>query len=93
MNSKGGKMKTIFLCILAALCLSGCADSVTLEAVANMEPVGFWHGFWHGLIVSFAFIGSLFCDDIAIYAIYNNGVWYDFGFCLGVATTIRSSRR
>lgn len=39
---------------------------------------------WHGLIIVFSFFGSIFSDDIAIYAIYNNGGWYDFGFVLGV---------
>ena len=64
--------------------LAGCADSPTLNQAATMELVGFWSGIWHGLILPFAWFVSLFSDDTAIYAIYNNGGWYDFGFFLGI---------
>lgn len=70
--------------VLIVLIFSGCADTVTFEQAKNIDPVGFWHGFWHGGTCFFSFIGSLFSDDIAIYAIYNNGGWYDFGFALGI---------
>jgi hypothetical protein len=73
-----------YILILAILLLSGCADTIIVEEIIEMEKVGFLHGFWHGLIIIFSFIGTLFSDDIAIYAIYNNGGWYDFGFLLGV---------
>lgn len=66
------------------LALTGCADGVTLEQAIKMEEVGFLHGFWHGLIFPIAFICSLFSNDVAVYAIYNNGGWYDFGFFLGI---------
>lgn len=72
------------LIIFAVLLLSGCADQMTFEQAELAEKVGFWHGLWHGLIIVFAWICSIFSDDIAIYAIYNNGGWYDFGFVLGV---------
>lgn len=78
-------MKRLFLLLGMLALLSGCADTVTFEEAAKIQPVGFWHGFWHGLTAGFAFIGSLFDDSIAIYAIYNNGGWYDFGYILGVA--------
>jgi hypothetical protein len=70
--------------ILAALALTGCADSVNHTVAATMEPVGFWYGLWHGMILPFAWLVSLFDSDVAIYATYNNGGWYDFGFVLGV---------
>jgi hypothetical protein len=35
------------------------------------------------MIMTFSFIGSLFSDDIAIYAVNNNGAWYNFGFIGG----------
>ena len=70
--------------ILAALALTGCADSVNHTVAATMEPVGFWYGLWHGMILPFAWLVSLFDSDVAIYATYNNGGWYDFGFILGV---------
>ena len=73
----------ILLCFLA-LELTGCADSVTFVQAEKMDPVGFWYGLWHGIIFPFAWICSLFSDSIAIYAIYNNGGWYDFGFFIGV---------
>ena len=79
-------MKKILLVIAILLTISGCADTVTFEQAAIIEPVGFWYGFWHGMTFAFSFIGSLFSDDIAIYAIYNNGGWYDFGFWAGIGT-------
>ncbi len=45
---------------------------------------GFWLGLWHGLIASFAFVVSLFKDDIGIYEAHNNGRWYNFGFIFGL---------
>lgn len=72
-----------YLILIALLILTGCADSVSLTEAISMDKVGFWHGFWHGICLPFSFIGSLF-SDISIYATYNNGGWYDFGFFLGV---------
>jgi len=66
------------------LFLSGCADSVDVQAASMPDTVGFWHGLWHGIILPFSWIFSLFDSDVAIYAVYNNGGWYDFGFVLGV---------
>ena len=70
--------------VLVLLNLSGCADTVPTDY--HRELVGFLHGWWHGVIAFFAFIGSLFSDNIAIYAVYNNGGWYDFGYVLGIGT-------
>lgn len=75
------------------LLLSGCADSVPLQQAAAMPPVGFWHGLWHGMILPFAWFVSLFDSDVAIYAVYNNGGWYDFGFMLGVGSAGISASR
>ncbi len=47
------------------------------------EPAGFWLGLWHGIIVPVTFIISLFRDDTTIYAAFNTGGWYNFGFILG----------
>ena len=76
--------KLIYL-ILIAILFIGCADAVTVTALAEANPhvYGFWGGTWHGIITGPAFIGSLFSDDIAIYAVSNNGGWYDFGFVGG----------
>ena len=45
---------------------------------------GFWLGLWHGLIAPFAFVISLFKDDIGLYEAHNNGHWYNFGFIVGL---------
>ena len=74
----------ITLIILSLLILSGCADGVTLEQAIHVEKVGFWYGLWHGLIFPIAWFVSLFSDSTAVYALYNNGDWYDFGFFLGL---------
>ena len=82
-------MKYLIISFLV-LFLTGCADEVTLQQAINIEPVGFWYGLWHGITFPISFIGSLF-SDISIYAIYNNGGWYDFGFFLGVGGTSAST--
>jgi len=74
----------IGLLLGALLLLTGCADQVTFEQAGSMDTVGFFHGLWHGWIVVIAWVFSLFSDSTAIYAIYNNGGWYDFGYVLGV---------
>ena len=74
--------------------LVGCADRLPLVDAAMLEPVGFWHGLWHGMIFTFAFIVSLFSDDTAVYAVYNNSSWYNFGYFLGLGGfTITITRR
>ena len=80
------KTKHIIIAILAslaALLLTSCADTVTATMTPNLDPVGFWYGLWHGAILPFAWVGSLFSSDISVYALYNNGGWYDFGFVWG----------
>jgi hypothetical protein len=87
----------IFLTLLAVLLLTGCADSVTFEQAIVLQESGavsggFWWGLWNGLTVGCAFIGSLFSDEIALYDIYNNGGWYDFGFWVGCVLLLGSCR-
>lgn len=70
--------------VLVITLLTGCAQShaqVTLPA--NEHIYGFWAGTWHGIIMLPAFFGSLVWNDIVIYAVNNNGHWYDFGFVGG----------
>lgn len=79
------KKRYVYFFVLAVLLLtSGCADTVTFSEAIDIDPVGFWYGLWHGITFPFSLVGSLFAEDIAVYAIYNNGGWYDFGFFLGV---------
>lgn len=77
-------MLRVLFVIVLLLILTGCADNISFAEAALAEPVGFWYGLWHGWIIVIAWIASLFSDETTIYAIYNNGGWYDFGFLLGV---------
>jgi len=69
--------------LLAALALFACTATQQSDAVAAGAP-GFWLGLWHGLIFPLAWIASLFVPNIAVYAVPNNGGWYDFGYFLGI---------
>lgn len=62
--------------------LAACAEQVA-TAVAPTAP-GFLFGLWHGFIFPVAWVLSLFIPDVAVYAVPNNGGWYDFGFFLGI---------
>jgi hypothetical protein len=68
---------------LAALAaLSACARQMP-AAVAAQAP-GFFSGLWDGFIFPWAWLVSLFVPEVSIYAVPNNGGWYDFGYFLGV---------
>ena len=71
----------------------GCADVSAVCPAPTDHIYGFWGGLWHGIIVGWSFIGSLFSDNIAIYAVSNNGGWYDFGFVLGAGVFLGGSSR
>jgi len=81
----------------AALALAACAASQADTAVATTATTpGFWLGLWHGFIFPVAFLVSLFVPDVAIYAVPNNGGWYDFGYFAGIVfigVGARSSKR
>ncbi len=66
------------------LALAGCASQVPEVVAGSAGTPGFWWGLWHGFIFPFAWIGSLFSDEIAVYAVPNSGGWYDFGFFLDI---------
>jgi len=85
------KISKLLGVICIALLFTGCADTVTFSEAVATNPVGFWYGLWHGMILPFAWIVSLFSESTSIYAIYNNGGWYDFGFALGVGSLSSSS--
>ena len=68
---------------LATFALAACATQAT-TAIAPTAP-GFLLGVWHGFIFPVAWVLSLFMPDVAIYAVPNNGGWYDFGYFLGIA--------
>jgi len=85
-------MKCLII-MIALLFLNGCADSVTFKQASQISLVGFWYGLWHGMILPISWLVSLFSDSTSIYAIYNNGGWYDFGFVLGCGTLTSNIRR
>lgn len=87
---KRTKLKTV-LVVCLIIGLAGCADTTSFTQAGQIEPVGFWYGLWHGMIIPFSWLCSLFSDDIAVYAIYNNGGWYDFGFVIGIGGLASSS--
>lgn len=64
------------------LLLAACAHQVS----SGVEPgaPGFLLGLWHGFIFPVAWVLSIFMPDVAIYAVPNNGGWYDFGYFLGI---------
>ena len=64
--------------------LAACARQPPEVVDHAAATPGFLHGLWHGFIFPFAWIGSLFDEKIAFYAVPNNGGWYDFGFFLGI---------
>jgi hypothetical protein len=66
----------------ALVALAGCANQAA-SSVAPEAP-GFLFGLWHGFIFPIAWLLSLFMPEVAIYAVPNNGGWYDFGYFLGI---------
>jgi len=89
------KKQIIFLVLFCVglVMLSGCAGQNTVTDVPDPDGdlAGFWSGLWHGIIIYFSFIGSLFSDNISVYAVHNTGEWYDFGFLLGLGISVGSS--
>jgi hypothetical protein len=69
--------------VAAALALSACAATQDSGAVTPTAP-GFLLGLWHGFIFPVAWVVSLFFKNVAVYAVPNNGGWYDFGYFLGI---------
>lgn len=72
-------------CTLPALAaLTACARQ-SAEAVSTAPGTpGFLYGLWHGFIFPVAWLLSLVSDRVAVYAVPNNGGWYDFGYFLGI---------
>jgi hypothetical protein len=91
MNSMQKKLIWLTAIGILLMLFTGCAD------VSHVQPCltptehtyGFWGGVWHGAILQFAFLCSLFNNDVAIYAVNNNGAWYNFGFVGGLGLMIR----
>lgn len=73
---------TLFVICLTLL---GCANSPDIAVTGGAHVYGFWGGLWHGIIIPFSVLGQWLFEGIAVYAVSNNGGWYDFGFLLGAA--------
>ena len=76
-------MKKLIPVCVCLLLLSSCADREIVTECLHGHTYGFFGGLWHGIITPFSFIGSLFSDNVSVYATNNNGGWYTFGFLLG----------
>jgi len=64
--------------------LAGCARQSAAAVSQASDAPGFLLGVWHGFIFPVAWLLSLVMPQVAIYAVPNNGGWYDFGFFLGI---------
>ena len=81
------------LAVFTLLFMTGCADVSHYQILDPTEHTyGFWGGTWHGMIMLPSFIGSLIWDDVAVYAVNNNGGWYNFGYVGGFFIMIRIIR-
>lgn len=76
------------LLLAALLALAGCAGQPLIEPGAR----GFFWGLVDGAVAPFAFVVSLFNSEVRIYAYPNSGLWYDFGFLLGLTLWAGGSR-
>ena len=85
MKTKNLLTFTVFV-IFALLLLSSCAEVQHIDACRTGHTYGFFGGLWHGIIAPLTFVISLFKNDIAVWAVNNNGGWYTFGFLLGVGS-------
>jgi hypothetical protein len=72
--------------LIAVILLSSCAEVQHIEACRTGQTYGFFGGLWHGIIAPVTFFISLFSDNVAVWAVNNNGGWYTFGFLIGVGS-------
>ncbi|MEP9358286.1 hypothetical protein [Sphingomonas sp. KR3-1] len=70
------------LALGAFLLLAACATRVP----GTIQPgaPGFLLGLWHGFIFPVAWFLRLIVPEVSVYAVPNNGGWYDFGYFLGI---------
>lgn len=81
------KLLTQIIFVLFALFIfSSCAEIQHVEACKVGHTYGFLGGLWHGIIAPVSFVISLFIDNVAVWAVNNNGGWYNFGFLIGVGS-------
>ena len=54
----------------------------------NGKLAGFLAGFWHGIILPFTFVIGWFYPGVRVYEANTNGVWYEFGFVMGIVGSV-----
>ena len=64
--------------------LAACAHRVASSVQHGADTPGFLLGVWHGFIFPVAWVLSLFVHGVAVYAVPNQGGWYDFGYFIGI---------
>ena len=91
MKRKRTVVLIIIAIVFAIFALTSCADVSHVQEClpATEHTYGFWGGTWHGIIMVPSFIGSIIWDDVAVYAVNNNGGWYNFGFVGGFFTMLK----
>ena len=70
------------LALVLMLILASCAAGNGTYSAE--EQAGFFSGVWHGWIAPFALISHLFDNDVRVYEVDNDGIWYDVGFYIAV---------
>lgn len=86
------RLHNVLYLALIVFLFTACADTASIESCVTVE-YGFLSGLWHGIVSPISFFGSLLSDDIAMYAVNNNGGWYDFGFVLGASILFGGSSK
>jgi hypothetical protein len=89
-SGKGAPMnkttKTILIAGVAAVLLAGCGF-VGSTPIDPANPPGFLSGIWHGMLAPYTLILRLFLD-VKMYAVPNNGWFYDLGYWIGITGSI-----
>jgi len=91
------KFRKIF-CILFVLVFVNGLVGIALDLAPRPEtlndfvpwviyyPAGFLEGLWNGTIVLLTTVLSFFSDNVYFYEVRNNGVCYNLGFGIGIAS-------
>ena len=89
-------MKRALFVIVIALAVAACVATEVSERGPADRPRLPRSAYGTASSSRSSLIISLFTDDIAVYAVPNNGVWYDFGYFVGIVflgVGARSSKR
>jgi hypothetical protein len=73
----------VIAAIAFLMILPGCANKEVVTGCLTGHTYGFWAGLWHGIIAPIDLIAMIWRDDVSVYAVNNNGLWYACGFVIG----------